>query len=58
MKNYRQTVNNSRNKAGINHKEVGKILRDLKAKGWLKHGGNINPSLDKVIEDFIKNNNI
>ena len=58
MQSYRTTVNNSTAKAGMNHKEVGKILRDLKARGWLKHGGNINPSLDKIIEDFIKNNNI
>ena len=45
-------------RAGINHKEIGKILRDLKAKGWLKHGGTINNSLDTIIEDFFKNNNI
>lgn len=41
MQSYRNTVNNSKNKAGINHKEIGKILRDLKAKGWLKEGGKI-----------------
>ena len=45
-------------RAGINHKEIGKILRDLKAKGWLKHGGTINNPLDTIIEDFFKNNNI
>ena len=45
-------------KAGINHKEIGKILRDLKAKGWLKRGGTINNPLDTIIEDFFKNNNI
>jgi len=37
---------------------MGKILRSLKAKGWLKQGGTINTSLDTIIEDFIKNNNI
>ena len=39
-------------------KEIGKILQDLKRKGWLKQGGIINNSLDTIIEDFIKNNNI
>lgn len=38
--------------------EIGKILQDLKKKGWLKQGGTINPSLDEVIKDFINNNNI
>ena len=42
----------------IDVKEMGKLLRDLKRKGWLKQGGTINPSLDEIIEDFIKNNNI
>ena len=37
--------------------ETAKILKQLKAKGWLKQGGQIN-SLDKIIEDFINNNNI
>lgn len=39
-------------------KEIGKILQNLKRKGWLKQGGIINNSLDTIIEDFIKNNNI
>ena len=38
-----------------NVKEIGKVLQNLKRKGWLKQGGQIN-SLDKVIEDFINNN--
>lgn len=58
MQSYKNTVNNSTAKAGINHKEVGKILRELKAKGWLKQGGTINTPLDNIIEDFFKNNNI
>ena len=41
-----------------NIKEIGKVLQNLKRKGWLKQGGQINPSLDTIIEDFIKNNNI
>ena len=40
-----------------NVKEIGKVLQQLKKKGWLKQGGQIN-SLDKVIEDFINNNKI
>ena len=38
--------------------EIGKILQDLKKKGWLKQGGTINTPLDNIIEDFFKNNNI
>lgn len=38
--------------------EIGKILQNLKKKGWLKQGGTINPSLDTIIEDFFKHNNI
>lgn len=38
--------------------EIGKILQDLKKKGWLKQGGTINSPLDTIIEDFFKNNNI
>jgi len=37
---------------------MGKILKSLKARGLLKHGGKVEPSLDTIIEDFIKNNNI
>jgi len=59
MQSYRNNINNSTTKAGLNHKEVGKILRELKAKGWLKQGGTLNnPYIDTVIEDFLKNNNI
>ena len=43
----------------IGTKEIGKILQELKRKGWLKQGGTINnPHIDIVIEDFFKNNNI
>lgn len=38
--------------------EIGKILQDLKKKGWLKQGGTINAPLDNIIEDFFKNSNI
>ena len=34
------------------------LIRKLKQEGYLKQGGTINPSLDTIIEDFIKNNNI
>jgi hypothetical protein len=33
-------------------------LKKLKSSGFLKQGGQINSSLDTIIEDFIKNNNI
>lgn len=39
-------------------KELVANLKELKKKGFLRYGGTINPSLDKVIEDFINNNNI
>ena len=45
-------------KTKVDAKEMGKILKSLKARGLLKHGGKVEPSLDKIIEDFIKNNNI
>ena len=38
--------------------EIGKILQDLKKKGWLKRGGTINTPIDNIIEDFFKYNNI
>jgi len=38
---------------------MSKILKSLKARGFLKQGGTINnPYIDNVIEDFFKNNNI
>ena len=40
-----------------NIQKIGKILQDLKRKGWLKQGGTIN-NLDTLIQDFFKNNNI
>lgn len=36
-----------------NIKEIGKILQDLKRRGWLKQGGQIN--LDKTISNCLKN---
>ena len=38
-------------KPKISAKEMGQILRDLKAKGWLKHGGKIT---DNDIDNFLK----
>jgi hypothetical protein len=38
---------------------MSKILKSLKARGFLKQGGTINnPHIDTIIEDFFKNNNI
>lgn len=39
-------------------KELVAKLKELKKQGFLKQGGTINPSLDEIIKDFIKNNNI
>ena len=44
-----------------NTEEFSKLvteLKKLKSSGFLKQGGQINPSADKIIEDFFKNNNI
>lgn len=38
--------------------EIGRILQNLKKKGWLKQGGTISTPIDNIIEDFFKNNNI
>lgn len=38
--------------------EIGRILQNLKKKGWLKQGGTINTPIDNIIEDFFKNSNI
>ena len=51
-----QTTTSGKMKVDAN--EMGKILKSLKARGLLKHGGKVEPSLDTIIEDFIKNNNI
>lgn len=57
IKNNRvQTTTSGKTK--VDAKEMGKILKSLKARGLLKHGGKVQPSLDNIIEDFIKNNNI
>ena len=34
-------------------KEIGKILQDLKRKGWLKQGGQINNNIDNIISEFL-----
>lgn len=37
-----------------NVKEIGKVLKDLKKKGWLKQGGQINNfDIDKTISEFL-----
>lgn len=43
----------------IGAKEIGKVLQDLKARGWLKQGGKIdNPSVDDIINNYFKNKQI
>lgn len=54
---FAKQINELSSKKDIDVKEIAKVLKKLKAKGWLKQGGQIN-SLDKIIEDFINNNNI
>ena len=39
-------------------REVLAKIREAKNLGWYKQGGQINNSLDNIIEDFINNNNI
>lgn len=39
-------------------KTIREALNKAKKLGWWKQGGTINPSLDTIIEDFFKNNNI
>ena len=54
LKDMRKTTNNSTAKAGLNHKEIGKILQDLKRKGWLKQGGTIDKQKIQQYKEFIK----
>lgn len=58
VKERRVQIDSSGKKTKVDVKEMSKILKSLKARGFLKQGGQINPSLDTIIEDFIKNNNI
>ena len=58
VKERRVQVDSSGKKTKVDAKEMGKILKSLKARGFLKQGGTINTSLDNIIEDFFKNNNI
>ena len=58
VKQNRKQVDESGKVSKKSTKEIGKILQDLKRKGWLKQGGTLNPYVDNVIEDFLKNNNI
>lgn len=58
VKERRVQTDSSGKKIKVDAKEMGKILKSLKARGFLKQGGTINTSLDNIIEDFFKNNNI
>lgn len=58
VKERRVQVDSSGKKTKVDAKEMGKILKSLKARGFLKQGGTINTPLDNIIEDFFKNNNI
>lgn len=58
IKERRIQIDSSGKKTKVDIKEMSKILKSLKSKGFLKQGGKVNPSLDEVIKDFINNNNI
>lgn len=59
VKERRVQIDSSGKKTKVDVKEMSKILKSLKARGFLKQGGTINsPYIDNVIEDFFKNNNI
>ena len=59
VKERRVQIDSSGKKTKVDIKEMSKILKSLKARGFLKQGGTINnPYIDNVIEDFFKNNNI
>lgn len=59
VKERRVQIDSSGKKTKVDVKEMSKILKSLKARGFLKQGGTINnPYIDTVIEDFFKNNNI
>lgn len=58
IKERRIQTDSSGKKTKVDIKEMSKILKSLKSKGFLKQGGKVNPSLDEVIKDFINNNNI
>lgn len=58
VKERRVQVDSSGKKTKVDAKEMGKILKSLKARGFLKQGGTINTPIDNIIEDFFKNSNI
>ena len=51
-----QMVKSSHNTT--NHKEMGRLLREFKARGWLKHGGLLQYKKDNTIENFLKEYNL
>ena len=51
VQSYRKKVNGEKSKKKMSTKEIGKILQDLKRKGWLKQGGKIT---DEQIDNFLK----
>lgn len=56
IKNNRQSANKASSKAyRVSTKDIAKYLKDLKRKGWLKQGGQINNNfnLDKTISEFL-----
>lgn len=58
IQQQRKTTINSKKITKEEQKEIVAKLKELKKKGFLKQGGTLNPYVDNVIEDFLKNNNI
>lgn len=58
IQQQRKTTINSKKITKEEQKEIVAKLKELKKKGFLKQGGTLNPYIDNVIEDFLKNNNI
>lgn len=54
VQNYRKQINNGKSKnEKISTKDIGKLLQDLKRKGWLRYGGTIDKQRIQRYKEFI-----
>jgi hypothetical protein len=53
MRSYLASRLNKEIKKQGNVKETAALLRQFKAKGWLKQGGQINNNIDNIISEFL-----
>ena len=51
VKSQRKSIDQQGKVAKKSTKEIGKILQDLKRKGWLKEGGKLT---DSEVDNFLK----